>query len=92
MRYKRIIIDNWTAPGIYEALLKHDKFSMYISFNKTNILDHLISRTIYTSNLSLENNIVKAKPEDLDGKPNVIDVRYHLTPNSIKEAILLYEV
>ena len=92
MRYKRIIINNCTATGIYEALLKHDKFSMYISFNKINIADHLISRTVYTSNLSLEDNIVKAKPEDLDGRPNIINVRFHLTPISIKEAVLLYEV
>lgn len=93
MKYHRLLLLNKnTSEDIFNTLKKHPVFTMYILFGPNVIADKLISKKIFSHKMKLLDNCVMVYPEDLDGKQNVIDLKFNLNPNSIKDAIFLYEV
>ena len=93
MKQKRLFLLNKSNDEIFYELLCVEQFSIAIDtsvFIKNEEPDYVLSKVVYSKNMTkASHGVIKVKPEDIDGRKNIINVVFNITDKSIKEAMVL---
>ena len=92
MKQKRLFLLDKDQDDILAELLVIERFSMVIDLSKithSKEPDYVISKNVFSKNIKSYGRNISVRPDDVDGKRNIIDIVYHIDRNSIKDTVFL---